>query len=132
MVTIQLQPFLLYINSALKNSYRTGIWLSNIIIGHISKLNTFDLSLVSFGIEIYQSIIGNNHKSSPNLKLRLMRYTLTAKKNLLEDLNMHTPVGKWPKRTVTSSAGSMTCTYLGGFGGNGSGGFGIRFSIFSL
>ena len=31
MVTIQLEPFLPYVNLALKNSYRTGIWLSNII-----------------------------------------------------------------------------------------------------
>ena len=31
MVTIQLQPFLQYMNLAPQNSYRTGIWLSNII-----------------------------------------------------------------------------------------------------
>ena len=31
MVTIQLQPFLSYLNLALKNSYRTRIGLSNII-----------------------------------------------------------------------------------------------------
>ena len=31
MVTVPLQPFLLYMNFALKNTYRTGIWLSNII-----------------------------------------------------------------------------------------------------
>ena len=36
-VTIQLQPFLLCINLALKNFYRTGIWLSNIIIRHFSQ-----------------------------------------------------------------------------------------------
>ena len=31
-VTIQLQPFVPYINLTLQNSYWTGIWLSNIII----------------------------------------------------------------------------------------------------
>ena len=41
MVTIRLQPFLLYMNLALKNSYQTGIWLSNIISGW------------EFGIETY-------------------------------------------------------------------------------
>ena len=39
MVTIQLEPFLPYVNLALKNSYGTGIWLSNII----TQANTFDL-----------------------------------------------------------------------------------------
>ena len=50
MVTVPLQPFLLYLNLALKNTYWTGIWLSKILTGkefgsHISlpKLNTFDL-----------------------------------------------------------------------------------------
>ena len=33
MVTIQLLPFLLYVNMALKKSYLSGIWLSNIISG---------------------------------------------------------------------------------------------------
>ena len=31
MVTIQLQPFLPYVNLSFKNSHRTGIWLSNFI-----------------------------------------------------------------------------------------------------
>ena len=31
MVTIQLEPFLPYVNLALKNSYRTEVWLLNII-----------------------------------------------------------------------------------------------------
>ena len=31
MVTVPLQPFLLYMNLALENTYRTGIWLSYII-----------------------------------------------------------------------------------------------------
>ena len=35
MVTIQFQPFRPYMNLALKNSYGTGIRLSNIITGHI-------------------------------------------------------------------------------------------------
>ena len=33
MVTIQFQPILPYVNFVLKNSYRKGIWLSNIITG---------------------------------------------------------------------------------------------------
>ena len=37
MVTIQLQPFLPYTNLALKNSYRKGIWLSNIITGPVAQ-----------------------------------------------------------------------------------------------
>ena len=37
MVNIRLQPFLPYKNLALTYSYRTGIWLLNIITGHITQ-----------------------------------------------------------------------------------------------
>ena len=41
MVTLQLQTFLPYASLALKNSYRTGLWLPNFIRGR------------EFGIETY-------------------------------------------------------------------------------
>ena len=55
-VTIQLQPFLLYMNLALKNSYQKGIWLSNIITGHLfqaEKIIPLYFLLVEAPIEAY-------------------------------------------------------------------------------
>ena len=40
-VTIQLQPFLPFLNLPLKHFYHTGIWLSNIIIGHEFCVETY-------------------------------------------------------------------------------------------
>ena len=59
MVTIQLQPFLSYFLSylylALKNSYRTGIWLSNIITGR------------KFGFEMWED---NNNEGKGELETK--------------------------------------------------------------
>ena len=64
-VTIQLQPFVLYINLALKNSYWTGIWLSNIIIdGNLAKkrggkttMRVGELGSLQQGLECQSSFV---------------------------------------------------------------------------